>query len=63
MPTPPRTILANFYAGRVLNSDDTPIAPSVSTFPKPRGYRMVGSRAEKVIVLNVRMSLRISAAE
>jgi hypothetical protein len=47
----------------IRRREETPIAPNVSTFPYPSGYRILGSRAEKVIVLNVSISERISAAE
>jgi len=49
--------------GDVRSNDDTPIAPRVSTLPNPRGYFNVGSREENEIVLKVRISLKISAAE
>jgi hypothetical protein len=50
-------------AGAIHNKAETPIPPKVSTFPYPNGNRSFGSRREKVIVLNVRISLKISAAE
>jgi hypothetical protein len=50
-------------AGDLRSREETPMAPNVSTFPNPKGYFKVGSLAEKLIVLKVRISLRISAAE